>query len=131
MAKAKYSKPASQLDLEARLKNDNKSDRVLSTAEVAEAPKDDGNARDFRVEGNDTSGYIGTDPVYQTYANETDAPLVGEKNPEETVAEDFVERLAKAQPSLVDDREPKERVSEPDEEEAGDPDPSASSTPQS
>lgn len=32
--------------------------------------------RDFRVEGNDVSGYIGVDPEYQTYANEHDKPLL-------------------------------------------------------
>lgn len=31
--------------------------------------------RDYRVEGNDTRGYVGVDPEYQTYANETEKPL--------------------------------------------------------
>ena len=30
--------------------------------------------RDFRVEGNDVSGYLGVDPEYMTYANETERP---------------------------------------------------------
>lgn len=30
--------------------------------------------RDFRVEGNDVSGYIGVDPEYMTYANPGDKP---------------------------------------------------------
>lgn len=30
--------------------------------------------RDFRVEGNDVSGYLGVDPEYMTYANETEKP---------------------------------------------------------
>lgn len=32
--------------------------------------------RDYRVEGNDTSGYIGVSPEYMTYANETEKPLL-------------------------------------------------------
>jgi hypothetical protein len=32
--------------------------------------------RDFRVEGNDVSGYIGVDPEYQTYANPGDKPYL-------------------------------------------------------
>jgi hypothetical protein len=31
--------------------------------------------RDYRVEGNDISGYVGVDPEYMTYANETEKPL--------------------------------------------------------
>lgn len=32
--------------------------------------------RDYRVEGNDVSGYIGVSPEYMTYANETEKPLL-------------------------------------------------------
>jgi hypothetical protein len=32
--------------------------------------------RDYRVEGNDVRDYIGVDPEYMTYANETDAPIL-------------------------------------------------------
>lgn len=32
--------------------------------------------RDYRVEGNDTSGYIGVSPEYMTYANETEKPTL-------------------------------------------------------
>lgn len=31
--------------------------------------------RDFRVQGNDISDYIGVSPEYMTYANETDKPI--------------------------------------------------------
>ena len=34
------------------------------------------------VEGNDTSGFIGVDPMYQNYANETEAPLTSSKDDE-------------------------------------------------
>jgi hypothetical protein len=33
-------------------------------------------ARDYRVEGNDVRDYIGVDPEYMTYANETEAPIL-------------------------------------------------------
>lgn len=32
----------------------------------------------YAVEGNDTSGYVGVDPCYQGYANETDKPVITE-----------------------------------------------------
>lgn len=32
--------------------------------------------RDYRLEGNDVSGYIGVDVEYQNYANETEKPLL-------------------------------------------------------
>lgn len=35
-------------------------------------------ARNFTLEGNDTSGYVGVDPEYRNYANETDKPLLGD-----------------------------------------------------
>lgn len=31
--------------------------------------------RDYRVAGNDISGYVGVDPEYMTYANKTEQPL--------------------------------------------------------
>lgn len=30
----------------------------------------------FHLEGNDDSGYVGVDPEYQNYANETDKPIL-------------------------------------------------------
>lgn len=30
--------------------------------------------RNYRVEGNDTSGYVGVSPEYMTYANKTEKP---------------------------------------------------------
>jgi hypothetical protein len=79
MAKAQYSKPASQLDLEARQKNGNKSDRVLSTSDQYE-----GNAPEA-----DAPGYVGTDLVYQTAANHTEAPGTSTKGAEAKVFEQF------------------------------------------
>ena len=91
--KAQYAKPASQLDLEARQANGNKSDRVLSWSDNYEAPEDDGEARTFSVEGNETDNYVGTSSEYATYASETEAPLKGEDSAEEKVAEQFKEEL--------------------------------------
>jgi len=91
---AQYAKPASQLDLEARQEKDNASDRVLSTADSYEASADDEGGRDFAVEGNDTEGYIGANPEYRTYANETEAPLkADEDSAEQKVADYFVDTM--------------------------------------
>lgn len=89
--KAQYAAPGSQVDLKRRQDNDNKSDRVLSTSDEYE-PVEQGEARDYRVEGNNVDGYIGTSPEYATYANETEAPLKSkgdDDNPESLVFESF------------------------------------------
>lgn len=36
--------------------------------------------RSWAVEGNDTSGYVGVDPEYRNYANETEKPILTEKD---------------------------------------------------
>ncbi len=41
---------------------------------VVEEAEVDG--RDYRVEGNDTSGYVGVSPEYMTYANPTEKPIL-------------------------------------------------------
>lgn len=88
--KAQYAAPGSQVDLERRQANDNKSDRVLSTSDEYD-PQELGEARSYLVEGNDVTNYIGTSPEYATYANETEAPGQGEgdDNPENVVFEQF------------------------------------------
>jgi hypothetical protein len=89
---AQYAPPASQVDLEERRANDNKSDRMLLTAPGYEqdAPQD---GRDYRVEGNDLENYISTSPEYMTYANETEAPLRADDSVEEEVADEFRDHL--------------------------------------
>lgn len=114
--KAEYAKPASQIDLEARLENGNKSDRVLSTSDSYEPPKDSNDGRDFRVEGNDVENYVGVSPEYATYANETEAPLKGDDDSAESkVFKDFAERLVTtpAQTSSNSDGSSKESSDEP------------------
>lgn len=76
MAEAQYAPPASQVDLERR-----------QAIERGESPDEEVAGRDFRVEGNDVSGYYGVDPVYATYANETDAPLRTKEGPEAQVVD--------------------------------------------
>lgn len=80
--KANYEKPRTQVDLEARLENGNASSKVLSTADNAPQAEDDGNGRDYRVEGNETDAYLNVDPMYQNYANDTEAPHLSEEGPE-------------------------------------------------
>ena len=41
--------------------------------------RDPGEARVMVVEGNDVSDYVGVDPMYQNYANETEKPLKAEE----------------------------------------------------
>lgn len=102
--KAEYAKPASQLDLEARLENDNRSPRILTTSENYVAPEGD-EGRDMRVEGNKTDNYIGTDPMYQNYAEETHAPKAG-SGVDDKVAKSFVENSnPNPEPSVKDEPE--------------------------
>lgn len=65
--KVEYTKPTSQLDLEARLDSDE--DEALGTPL-------------FPMKNPDLDpteeGYVGTDPVYQNFANETDKPLAAD-----------------------------------------------------
>jgi len=75
-------RPTSQMDLERRLdegflpegaRRNNTEDEVLNP-EVVVAP--------YKVEGNDTSGYLGVSSEYMTYANETEKPLTATEGPE-------------------------------------------------
>ena len=66
---AYVTRPTTQIDLERR--------QAIEDGEV-DPNEDAGVARDFRVEGNKTDGYIGVSPEYKTYANDTEAPLLAE-----------------------------------------------------
>lgn len=92
--KAQYAKPASQVDLEERLAKGNASDKVLSTAEVRRGEEVPEDGRDYRVEGNETDGYVGVSPEYATYANETEAPLQSDKGAENEVFASFSQVMA-------------------------------------
>jgi hypothetical protein len=111
---AQYAQPTSQLDLERRLESGNRSDRVLTTADSYE-PDEEDTGRSFAVEGNELDNYIGTNPEYMTYANQTEAPLVADDSAEEQVADDFVagmQQHGQAEES-DEDEAAEEPVSEP------------------
>lgn len=71
-------KPTTQVDLERRL--------AIENGDL-DPEEDAGTPRDFKVEGNDTSAYIGVDPIYQNYAEETHQPLASDGGPEERIEE--------------------------------------------
>lgn len=90
--KAQYAPPASQVDLDARIEDGNASTRELSTSETYKGNTEESEHAPYEVEGNDVSQYIGTDPVYANYANDTEAPLAveGDDNPEGEIFDNFV-----------------------------------------
>lgn len=65
MAKANYTRPADEVSLEAALKLEanpvSPEDSVLATGD-----------------GNDTSGFVGVDPSYRNYADETYRPFIAD-----------------------------------------------------
>jgi hypothetical protein len=90
---------AAELDLQDRLgANRDQSDTdgaVVSTQ----------SGRDFAVEDNDTSGYVGVSPEYMTYANDTDKPLQAEEGPFKDAEDEIHSRLGGAvgkEPSAED-----------------------------
>lgn len=60
------------------------------------APEAPSEGRSFAVEGNDLSGYVGVDPEYQTYANDTEAPAL---NKDEQALADEAKELEKSNQS--------------------------------
>jgi len=119
--KAQYAKPASQLDLEARLESGNESDRVVSTADTFKGAQDDGKARTYVVEDNDTSGYIGTSGEYVTYANDTEKPVIADDSVEDQIAKEFAENqqvLAQVTPVETADTPSDEKEADPSKEAA-------------
>ena len=74
-----FTKPTSQLDLEARLAVDNE---VKPPSPPVNPSVDD-------------SGFIGTDPIYQNRANETDQPLDADEGPDKLAEEAFRKSFVK------------------------------------
>ena len=72
-----FTKPTSQLDLEARQKKDYKPASIVAgtNPEI------------------DDSGYIGVDPIYQNAANEVDEPLTPTEGPEAITEEAYVKSV--------------------------------------
>lgn len=69
-----YTRPTTQLDLEARL-----------AAETGDSPDDQTTARTFQLEGNEVENFAGVEPERMNYANDTEAPLAAEGGPEAEV----------------------------------------------
>lgn len=92
MAKATYSKPASQVDLEERQKKDYVPPSVLGQG-VDPEPSE--------------NGFVATDPVYQGRANATERPVKITEGAEAKVLNEFI----------ADDAEFPEDDEEPVEEE--------------
>lgn len=78
--KTQQTRPNSQLDLERRLKvdNDNPDVKVVGTTNPDPV-------------GAVEEAYIGTDPIYQNHANDTEKPYSAEKGPEKEQEEAFVD----------------------------------------
>jgi hypothetical protein len=85
-----FTKPTTQLDLERR--------QAIERGDE-EAPGSE--ARSFEVEGNDTSGYIGTSPEYMNYADETSKPFLAEDDSPEAVIEQRVMDFQNAEKTNV------------------------------
>jgi len=96
-----FTKPNVLLDLERRQEEER-------AKEAGEEPPPDENARVWQVEDNETDAFIGVDPEYQNYADETHKPFMAEEGAEQVSEERVVEYL----------NSPKEGVvTEPEEEE--------------
>lgn len=76
--KVVYSKPTSQVDLEARLKNGNAAATLTDPINPGMPDVEAGNL------------YVGTDPIYQNHANDTEAPLQADKGVERKAEENFL-----------------------------------------
>lgn len=79
MAKANYTKPVSQLDLERRQKDGHAPGSVLDPGSNPELS---------------TNGYVGVDAVYQNAANDTEKPRQADKGPEAKVFSEFLDEDA-------------------------------------
>lgn len=76
-----YELPASQVDLQRRLENENKSDRIVSTSDLYENEVYE-----------DKPGYVGTDPMYQNAATPGSAPGMSTEGPEAEVFANFLDK---------------------------------------
>lgn len=115
MSDASFAKPTSQLDLEERLARGNEVEPIL----VAINPNQQGL--------DDVEGYVGTDPIYQNYANETEKPYAAEGGAEaeaEALHDFAVSAEAAPEPDAEDDAEDEESYdadSDDDESEEAEP----------
>ena len=112
MAKPTYTKPTSQLDLEERQAKDYRNPSELIKGEDI-GPSD--------------NGFIGVDPVYQNFANETDKPLVGEKGAEAEIEKKYLSDDVDADKGATPEGE--SEAEDKDEKSTTTPSTSPSSTP--
>lgn len=66
----------------------------------------------YAIEGNDTSGYVGVDPCYQGYANETDKPIITEAEAEVVAKQEPDTDFVKADAKSGKDEDKSEKTSE-------------------
>lgn len=85
---ATFTKPTTVLDMERF-----QAEEEARASGKKPGPDDGTDGRDFRVEGNDTDAYVGVNPEYMTYANETEAPAAAEEGVEKALEEQHKERL--------------------------------------
>lgn len=95
-AKAPEVKSTQQLDLEARAKDDYVS--PLARAKTV-GPNESLVSED---------GFVGVDPMYQNYANETDAPLASESGPEKDLEDRVLGVAEEPAPEPAKTEEPKQ-----------------------
>ena len=112
MAKANYEKPASLVDLEERQKKDYVPMGVL-------VPGTDREQSD--------NGYVNVDPIYQTFANETEKPFAAESGAEAKVEKNYFSDDVDFDAAATVKGESEE--DEPEEEEEETPPPAPSPTP--
>lgn len=89
MAKAQYSKPTSQVDLEARQKSDYVPSTVLNQGSDPELSE---------------NGYVGVDPIYQNAANVTEQPIEASGGAEAKVFDQYLSETAEY-PELPEDED--------------------------
>jgi hypothetical protein len=85
-----------EVDLQRQLDEEKARAKATTVDELAAVGAVAGTPRDVAVEDNDTSGYVGVSPEYQTYANETEKPLAADGGPQEAVEDLIHDRLAGA-----------------------------------
>lgn len=103
--KVVYTKPTSQLDLEARQEAEKKGENPFAVADAVRNPTGPEETKDL---------YVGTDPIYQNHANDTEAPKQSEKGAEKDAEQGFLKAYDKPEVNVknrkaVDKGKPEEQ----------------------
>jgi len=85
--RAVYTEPTSTQSLRALQKRDYESTRAKHVVDGTHVEEDDGNARNFGVEDNDTDAYVGVSPEYAGYGDPTQKPYAATGDSPEALAE--------------------------------------------